>query len=408
MKQERLLVGVDVGFRRHHVAIGGPGGIVDEFEITHDSKGFEHFFNQIKMQTHHQKFPTVVVGMEGTNGHARPLDQMVKNQGYTLLNVNNLKFARFKEIFATPAKTDQIDAKQIVTLMMMAPFMQQMKETLQETPKIDEIEMQLKRISRRRRQLVQEKVIVQNRMQADLQSVCPGFLDTVKKVDSLYVLNFLSSRKSIRKLAKLSPAKMQKIPGIGEHFAAKLGSWQKTATFGAEADWVGPMIHMDAKRILELKEQIKTLEEQLQGLIEKSYLASLLMSIPGYGPICAAEICGEIGTLTRFDTEAGLAMYMGMAPIDNSSGDYKGTKTPRHVNKRAKAAMMAALGIHIQNVPQSRLYYQRKRAQGKKHNQALRSLGRHMTRIIWSMAKYNRPYEIRTCPPEEPPNVTAA
>lgn len=191
MQQKQLLVGVDVGCHKHHVAIGGPGGIVEQFEITHDTHGFTYFFARVAEQARRHKLP-VVVGMEGTNGYARPLDQIVKAKGYTLLNVNNLKLARFKEIFATPAKTDSIDAQQIVTLMMMAPLMKQAKESLQQVPAIGEIEIQLKRISRRRRQLVQEKVVLQNRMQADLQSVCPGFLDTIKKVDTLYVLRFLS------------------------------------------------------------------------------------------------------------------------------------------------------------------------------------------------------------------------
>jgi transposase len=395
MKQNRLLVGVDVGCRNHHVAIGGPSGIVDQFKITHNLRGFECFFNRIAEQARRQKLSTIVVGMEGTNGYARPLDQMVKAKGYHLLNVNNLKMARFKEIFASPAKTDRIDAQQIVILMMMAPYMEQTKETLQEVPVLGEIEMRLKRISRRRRQLVNEKVIIQNRMQADLQSVCPGFLDIIKQVDALYVLNFLSFRSDLRKLARLKPATILKIPGIGKTLAAKLIKWQKTATFGAEIAWVVPMISDDAKRILELKLKIDDLEEQMKNLIEQSSLASLLISIQGFGNICSAEIAGEIGTMARFDSEAGLAMYLGMAPLDNSSGNLKGTKSPLHVNKRAKAAMMAAMGHHIRKVEESRNYYEKKRAEGKKHNQALRSLGRHMVRVIWSMVKNNRCYEIR-------------
>ena len=161
-------------------------------------------------QARSQKLP-VVVGMEGTNGYARPLDKMVKAKRYSLLNVNNLKLARFKEIFASPAKTDSIDAQQIVSLMMMAPFMDQVKESLQPVPTISEIEMQLKRLSRRHRQLVNEKVILQNRMQADLQSVCPGFLATIKKVDAIYVLRFLSFRSDLRQLARLNPTTIRSI-----------------------------------------------------------------------------------------------------------------------------------------------------------------------------------------------------
>ncbi|MEQ1742509.1 MAG: hypothetical protein ABL869_08440 [Candidatus Nitrotoga sp.] len=40
-------------------------------------------------------------------------------------------------------------------------------------------------------------------------------------------------------------------------------------------------------------------------------------------------------------------------------------KTPRHVNTRAKAAMMVAVARHIAYVPMSRAYYDKKRAEGK-------------------------------------------
>ncbi|MGE5423054.1 MAG: IS110 family transposase [Ignavibacteriales bacterium] len=395
MRQNQLLVGIDVGCHKHHVAIGGSGKIVDDFEITHDSRGFEYFFYRVAAHSRRLQLPVVVVGMEGTNGYARPLDQMIKAKGYILFNVNNLKLARFKEIFAAPAKTDPIDAKQIVALMMMAPFMEQVKESLQQVPVIDEVEMRLKRISRRRTQLVHEKVMVQNRMQADLQSVCPGFLDSIKKVDALYVLRFLSFRSDMRELANLKPRTVQSIPGIGKVLSEKLAQWQKTAVFGTEVAWVGPMISEDAKRLLDLIKQIQALEKHMEELIKQSQLASLIYSIPGFGTICAAVIGGEIGTISRFDSESGLAIYLGMAPLDNSSGKTKGTKAPGHINKRAKAAMLEAMSHHISQVPESKAYYEKKRSEGKKHNQALRSLGRHMVRVIWRMAKENRFYECK-------------
>jgi hypothetical protein len=45
-------------------------------------------------------------------------------------------------------------------------------------------------------------------------------------------------------------------------------------------------------------------------------------------------------------------------------------------------------------VPESRAYYDKKRAQGKSHNQAIRALGRHLSRVIWSMLKHDRDYSI--------------
>ncbi len=83
-----------------------------------------------------------------------------------------------------------------------------------------------------------------------------------------------------------------------------------------------------------------------------------------------------------------------MATLDNSSGKHRGSKAPKHVNSRAKAAMMAAVDHHRKRVPQSERYYERKRAEGKKHNQAIRALGRHLCRVIFKMLSQERPYRI--------------
>ncbi len=47
-------------------------------------------------------------------------------------------------------------------------------------------------------------------------------------------------------------------------------------------------------------------------------------------------------------------MYLGMSTLDNRSGKYQGTKVPKHVNTRAKAAMMIGLDRHRKSVSPSR------------------------------------------------------
>jgi hypothetical protein len=95
-KSFELRVSVDVGSRRHSVAIGwSDGQVLEEFEIAHRPEGFQEFFSRIEK---HQKAKGcgVVVAMEGYNGYARPLDSLVRQHGYRLYNINNLKLARFK------------------------------------------------------------------------------------------------------------------------------------------------------------------------------------------------------------------------------------------------------------------------------------------------------------------------
>lgn len=88
-KCKELRVSVDVGYRRHSVAIGLPNGeLLEEFEIEHRLEGFQDFFSRIEKYNPKQNC-TVAVAMEGYNGYARPLDSMVRQRGYRLYNINN-------------------------------------------------------------------------------------------------------------------------------------------------------------------------------------------------------------------------------------------------------------------------------------------------------------------------------
>ena len=231
------------------------------------------------------------------------------------------------------------------------------KDALHEIAPIPAENDKLKRLTRRRKQLVGERVRIINRLQSDLQAVCPDLLAITRMVDNLWFLNFLTCRDALPKLARLRLSSLMAIRGVGKTYAAQIQVWQAHAQFAPEVEWVGEMILQDARRILALGDDIKVLDQKIAAIAERSELAQCIGSIPGFGKTSMAELAGEIGTLDRFETESGLAMYVGMASLDNSSGKKSGTRTSRHVNTRAKAAMMVAVARHIECVQISRVYY---------------------------------------------------
>lgn len=165
-EQERL-VSIDSGCHRHSVAIGlSEGRLVEEFEISHTRSGFKHFFK--KLAGHQERQQTsVLVAMEGDNGHARPLERLIRARHYRLYTMNNWKLARFKEVFPGAAKTDAIEARKGLELFQLRRHLAQAKEARQEicpTPIENE---QWKRLSRRRRRRVDERVSVMNALQSD-------------------------------------------------------------------------------------------------------------------------------------------------------------------------------------------------------------------------------------------------
>jgi len=398
----QIRVGIDVGCKAHRVAISDPhGSILEEFDISHTGAGFRDFFRRI--DHHRQKLDLpVAVAMEGFNGYARPLDRLIQERGYILYNVNNLKLARFKEVFPGAAKTDPIDTRKILELFHLKDHLPLAKDVLQKVVLAPPVNDKLKRLSRRRRQLVNEKVRVANRLQSDMQAVCPELLAITNNVSNLRFLRFLTCRDDLTQLARLRRTTLLKIPSVGQKYARIIQEWQRKASFSTEVEYVGPMIIADGRRILELRKQIHALDEAMTELADQSELACRIGSIQGFGKTCVAELAGEIGTTERFAGERSLALYVGTSPLSRDSGQHHGSKCPRQVNHRAKAAMMTAVARHINCVPESRAYYEKKRAEGKSHNQAVRALGRHLVRVIWSMIENERDYELR----EVIPSVT--
>jgi hypothetical protein len=123
---------------------------------------------------------------------------MVRAREYRLYNINNLKLARFKEIFPGAAKTDVIDARKGLELFQLSDHLPLAKGVLQEVWGTPEGNEKLKCLTRRRRQLVRERGRVLSSLQVDLQAVCPGLLEITKDAGNQWFLRFLTSVKTLR------------------------------------------------------------------------------------------------------------------------------------------------------------------------------------------------------------------
>lgn len=399
-----LHVALDIGSAKHRVAIGlnSCREPIEEFDLAHTSAGLGDFFKRVRRhQLAHGA--EVCVAMEGYGGYARPIDSQVLAQGWRLYAINNLKFARFKEIFPAPAKTDAIDARRMLQLMQMRGQVPMASALLQEVAPVDPLHQQLKALTRRRKQLIVERMATSQRMQAELHAAAPGLLAMTGQADNLWFLGFLTCKDELRKLKSVRQSTLLQIPGVGVGYAAKIARWQKDAVFADAASWAGPMIQADARRMLDLRGAIAQLDVQIEELVGQSALAQRLLSMPGFGTTCAGELAAEIANIERFAEETSFAVYLGVAPLDKSSGKRMGTKLPRQINPRARDALLIAVVHHMGQVSQSRNFYERKRAQGKTHMQALRALARHLSRVLFSMLKQNRDYRR---PTENPVNFS--
>lgn len=101
-------------------------------------------------------------------------------------------------------------------------------------------------------------------------------------------------------------------------------------------------------------------------------------------------------------TAAHLASYAGLAPTTKSSGtSIHGEHAPRSGNRQLKRAMFLSAFAALHD-PASRTYYDKCRARGKTHTQALLRLARHRISVLFAMLRDGAFYEPRR------PQATAA
>jgi transposase len=107
------------------------------------------------------------------------------------------------------------------------------------------------------------------------------------------------------------------------------------------------------------------------------------MDIHGVGPVVAARILADVGDVSRFADRNRFASWTGTAPLDASSGEQNRHRLSRAGNRRANHMIHIAAISQIRLDTDGRVYYRRKRAEGKKSLEAIRCLKRRISDAIY-------------------------
>ena len=93
----------------------------------------------------------------------------------------------------------------------------------------------------------------------------------------------------------------------------------------------------------------------------------------GIGDVLGAELLAAIGgSLAGFASADHLAGYAGLAPMPRDSGYRTGNlHRPQRYNRQLQRVFYTSAMISIQRSPASKTFYDGKRAQGKRHTQAV-------------------------------------
>ena len=107
---------------------------------------------------------------------------------------------------------------------------------------------------------------------------------------------------------------------------------------------------------------IKNLDKAITDIVQALPEERILQSIPGIGPVYSAGIIAEIGSIDRFDTEAQLAKYAGLAWRQKQSSDFDSEHKPmtKNGNHYLRYYLVEAANLIRLRDPVFRKYYQKK------------------------------------------------
>ena len=149
-----------------------------------------------------------------------------------------------------------------------------------------------------------------------------------------------------------------------------------------------------ARQLISLHAQRADVAAQVETLVQAHPLYQVLTSMPGIRGPGRRRPCWPRRWARPPVTGAQLASYAGLAPVTRRSGSsIRGEHVSHGGNKRLKRAMFLSAFASLRSDPVSRAYYQRKRDQGKRHNQAVLALAHRRILTLHAMIRNGALYD---------------
>jgi transposase len=337
----------------------------------------------------------VVWAVDQPGGSAALLLALLWERDQRVLYIPGLTVDRARDAYRGESKTDAKDAHVIADQARMRPDLGELQAS-----EVELAELQL--LLARRRDLVTDQSRTIIRLKEALLAFFPALeraLDLNRK-GALTLVAHYHRPAQIRRMGRKRLAAYLRHRGVqgAEGIAGKAlkAAGAQSVTLPAE-DVAARIVAELAKEVLSLKDRIESIDEELKQRFFARPEARILTSLPGMGPILGAEFLVAAGDLSAFESADRLAAYAGLVPAAHDSGKRKGNNhRMRGGNKLLKRVFYQSAFASLRSAPESRAFYDRKRAEGKKHTQALIALARRRVNVLWAMLRDGTTFETRS------------
>jgi transposase len=259
----------------------------------------------------------------------------------------------------------------------------------------------LRLLVNRRRELVTDQTRRLTRLRDLLASIHPGLerlLDVTTKTGLWQLTRYVTPAE----IRDTGPAALtEHLDAAGGLRRAHIDALVEAVTRTAHAQRVAVPSQTVAARLvrelavdaLSIRDRLAALDSEITAALDAHPDGALIRSLPGMGAVLTAEFLAEAGGIARFPTPDALASAAGLAPVLQQSGKMHYLRRATTGNRALKRVFYQSAFCAIQRDPASKAFYQRKRAEGKRHHQALIALARRRVNVVHAMLRNRTAYQ---------------
>jgi transposase len=389
----RIWAGTDCGKTHHHcLVMDAEGDTLLSRRVANDEPELLKLLGDVLDVANGE---AVTWALDMTGGEPALLIALLVNHGQELVYIPGIAVNRATDSYRGQGKTDARDARVITDQARM-------RRDLQPIRPGDEAAIELRLLTEHRVDLVADRTRTINRLRSLLTSMFPALeraLDIGGTVGPLVLLSGYQTPAAIRRAGTsrlttwLRNRKVYNAAGLAAK-AVEAAERQHIAVAGEKA--IAKMVHTLVKEVTALNEKIAETDKLIQSRFREHELAEVILSMPGIGATLGAEFLAGIGgSLDAFPTPDRLAAFAGVAPAPHDSGKVGGNlHRPQRYHRRLQRVFYTSALISIQCDPNSRTFYDRKRAEGKRHVQAVLALARRRVNVLWALIRDRRCYQV--------------
>ena len=345
-----------------------------------------------------RRFPAkkVAVCVEQTKGAL--IYALMKFDCFVLVPINPKQLASFRDALASSgAKDDPTDAH------LLAELLSKHHERLRPWHPDDADTRKIRMLAEDRRNLVNERTALTNRLKSRLKQYFPLALE----VCGTYIYGNLACELLLRYpcLERLQAADDKELESFYyEHHcsrhkivADRLQKIRRATALTTDHAIVQSnvlLVEVLAKQILVLNDGIAQYDDQLRAMMKDHPDAEIFHSFPGAGDAMAPRLLAAMGSdRERVANAQEVQQLSGIAPVSRQSGKTRVVRQRWACSRFLRQTFHEYAAHSIQHSSWAKAYYNMMRARGAQHHAAVRALAFKWIRIIFRCWKDKTRYD---------------